>query len=89
MAEKKRKVGEGRGVIAENPMPDDRENITLSKADFIKKMEDKKLKEAKLKEFSKELDKVSKPEKVEKVEEKKEETTEAKPKKMGRPKKIV
>ena len=81
-----KKIGEGRGVIAENPLPDDFENIHLSKADFVKKMEAKRLKEQKLKEYSRELDK----EKDEKKPDTKETPgIEDKPARKGRPKKIV
>jgi len=83
----KKKLGEGRGVIAENPMPDDFDNIKLSKADFVKKQEAKKLKDKKLKEFAKELDNEKKEENIEKPLENA--GQEEKPVKKGRPKKII
>ena len=80
--EKEQKVGYGRGVVAENPMPTDFENIGLSKAEFIKKQKRLKEKEEKIREYSKELDKGG-------IDDKKpKDVVQESPKKGRRPKKI-
>lgn len=50
------KKGTDRGVVIESPMPDDPENIKLSKEQFVAKMRLRREKEAKIAEFAKTLD---------------------------------
>ncbi len=53
---KTEKKATDRGVIVKNPMPDDPENIKLSKTEFVAKEKARKEKELKIKEFAKTLD---------------------------------
>jgi hypothetical protein len=84
MAEMKAtKKAADRGVVVENPMPDDLSNIKLGKAEFVAKEIARKEKELKIKEFAKTLDE---PKKEAKAEVKTETPKIEKPR--GRPRKI-
>lgn len=83
------KKGTDRGVVVTSPLPDDPENIKLSKEQFVAKMRLKREKEAKIAEFAKTLD--TKEEKVPEkapVEAGLEIPKEEKKTKRGRPKNI-
>jgi len=84
-----------RGYIVENPLPNDPENIKLSKAQFVAKMRLRREKEAKIAEFAKTLDagenkaEESKKEPAETTEAPKKAPVEENKPRRGRPKNIA
>jgi|AMWB02.1.fsa_nt_gi hypothetical protein len=82
------KKGTDRGFVVEKSLPDDPENIRLSKEQFVAKQRQRREKEAKIAEFAKTLDTKEEKKETSKVEAETEAPKEEKKIVRGRPKKI-